>query len=158
MSLGLCPSFRILKKIKIADFTAIFLPIFDLDFRRYKHIHRSCSEMAGWILLKLYSSMPCYPEMIHMFSDLNKIKNWQFYDRFSEKILPDCKIVKLCSETTLRNGSMDSFEILRQYDLYSREGVAFLDFEKVKSADFKAIFMTNICLILTWYRYTLRQY
>ena len=93
-----------------------------------------------------------------MFSDLNKIEIWQFYGRFSEKILPDCEIVKLCSETTLRNGSMDSFEILRQYDLYSREGVAFLDFEKVKSADFKAIFMTNICLILTWYRYTLRQY
>ena len=75
-------TFQKLKKIKIGDFTAIFLIIFSLDFRLYKHIQRQCSEMGQWILLKLYSNMPSYPEMISMFSDFEKVENLRFYSFF----------------------------------------------------------------------------
>ena len=83
ISLGWCPSFRILKKIKIGNFMAVFHN-FILGFQPwYQHIQTQCSEMAGWILMKLCSNMHYIPGMISVFTEFEKNKNWRFYGNIS---------------------------------------------------------------------------
>ena len=38
------------------------------------------------------------PEMISVFSDLEKNQNWRFYGRLSENFLPDFKMLQVCFE------------------------------------------------------------
>ena len=79
------------------------------------------SEMAGWIHLIFYSMMTHIPGMMPFFSDLEKIENWQFYGSFSYNFWPEFYMVQACSETVLRNGSMNSLETSQQHALYSRD-------------------------------------
>ena len=71
------------------------------------------------------------PEMISVFSDLEKNQNWRFYGRLSENFLPDFKMLQVCFESVLRNGWMDSFEILQQYDQHSRDDFCIFRFLEI---------------------------
>ena len=67
-------------------------------------------------------------EMICVFSDFEKIKNWRFYGRFSDEFLPEFKIVQHSSDTVLRDDWVDSFETLIHHGLYSRNHMCFFRF------------------------------
>ena len=81
------------------------------------------SEMPWRIHLIFYRIMTHISGVMPVFSDFEKNQNWRFYGRFSEKKLPDSKMLQVCSETVLRNGLMDSCETFQQNDQHSRDDI-----------------------------------
>ena len=68
------------------------------------------------------------PHVVHVFSDFEKIKNWRFYGQFSVKFLPGFKMVHVHCETVLRDGWLDSLDILQQHEAYAWSDASYFRF------------------------------
>ena len=112
--------FQISKKSKFVIYGQ-FCDDFCLDFRLYNFLQRQYSEMAGWIHLKIDSSMDCVLEMICVLSDVEKKIKMRDFTAIFLMIFVRISMIRLSLETVLNVSLLDSFETLQQYGLCSRD-------------------------------------
>ena len=121
--------------------TMILLPTGSSDpewgiFKLRMSVHacvRACVHLVLYLrdaLMALFDILqdhvPCPWGYACFFRFRKKIKIGNFTAIFQKKInLPDFKMLQVCSESVLRNGLMDSFEILQQYDQHSTNEFCF---------------------------------